>query len=263
MIGIYKVTNLINNKVYIGQSDNIAHRWRIHRDHSLNNCGHDYNCIFYKAIRKYGLENFKFEVIEECSKDELNNRERYWIKHYKSYLGFKDCRGYNMTLGGQSTYSHYLSYTDVEEIQQLLLNTTLSQTEIGDKYGVSQVTISQINRGLIWVMEDLEYPLRSRTYMTGNVCAGKKACPICGKLIDARNDYCQTCYNQQRKINFIKALPVTRNELKEMIRTRTFTDIGKQFNLTDNAIRKWCDNLNLPRRRSEIKKYTDEEWADL
>lgn len=263
MIGIYKVTNLINNKVYIGQSDNIAQRWRIHRSHSLNNCGQDYNCVFYKAIRKYGLENFKFEIIEECYKDELNNREKYWIKHYKSYLGFKDCQGYNMTLGGQNTYPHYLSYTDVEEIQQLLLNTTLSQTEIGDKYGVSQVTISQINRGLIWVMEDLEYPLRSRTYKTGNICADKKACPICGKLIDVRNNYCQTCYNQQRKINFIKTLPVTRDELKEMIRTRTFTDIGKQFNLTDNAIRKWCDNLNLPRRRSEIKKYTDEEWADL
>ena len=87
MIGIYKVTNNINGKVYIGQSDQIEMRWKRHRYRSLNNNGDDYNCIFYKAIRKYGLENFTFEVIEECNKEELNEKEKYWIKQYNSFLG--------------------------------------------------------------------------------------------------------------------------------------------------------------------------------
>ena len=100
MIGIYKVTNLINQKVYIGQSDNIEQRWKRHKTRSINNCGKDYNYAFYRAIRKYGLENFLFEVIEECSKDELNQREKYWIKYYNSYLNPDH---YNETEGGEGT----------------------------------------------------------------------------------------------------------------------------------------------------------------
>jgi hypothetical protein len=48
--------------------------------------------------------------------------------------------------------------------------------------------------------------------------------------------------------------------LKKLIRTKPFTQIGKQFNVSDNAIRKWCDNYNLPRKVNEIKSYSDEEW---
>ena len=52
-----------------------------------------------------------------------------------------------------------------------------------------------------------------------------------------------------------------REELKEMIRTMPFTAIGKKYGVTDNAIRKWCDSYNLPRKSSEIKKYSEEEWV--
>lgn len=48
-----------------------------------------------------------------------------------------------------------------------------------------------------------------------------------------------------------------------MIRTKSFTSIGKEFGVSDNAVRKWCDKFDLPRIKKEIDKYTDEEWKNL
>ena len=91
MIGIYKIENLINGKVYIGKSKNIENRWRTHKK-ELNNNSHC-NKHLQNAWNKYGKENFKFEVIEECSMDLLDKQEIYWISEYNS-----NC--YNLTKGG-------------------------------------------------------------------------------------------------------------------------------------------------------------------
>lgn len=101
MIGIYKVTNLINQKKYIGQSTDIERRFKEHHTDpfELTNSARKY--IFYCAIRKYGIENFSFEVLEECTAEELDEKEKYWIKYYNTYIGWKNCQGYNMTIGGQ------------------------------------------------------------------------------------------------------------------------------------------------------------------
>lgn len=58
-------------------------------------------------------------------------------------------------------------------------------------------------------------------------------------------------------------MPITREELKDLIRTTPFTTIASQFGYTDNAIRKWCDKFNLPRKKSEINSYSDEEWTKI
>ena len=59
---------------------------------------------------------------------------------------------------------------------------------------------------------------------------------------------------------FSKSYKKSVEELKNLIRNTPFTQIGKIYNVSDNAIRKWCDNYNLPHRASEIKSYSDEEW---
>lgn len=72
MIGIYKITNTVNNKKYIGQSVNIMDRWREHRKRANNGTAY-----LYQAMRKYDISNFVFEILEECLVEELNDKERY------------------------------------------------------------------------------------------------------------------------------------------------------------------------------------------
>lgn len=91
--GIYKIENLITHHIYVGQSINIATRWRRHKDEAYSG-KKDYP--LYRDINKYGIDNFSFEIIEERSKEALDEREQFWIKYYNSY---KD--GYNQTVGGQ------------------------------------------------------------------------------------------------------------------------------------------------------------------
>ena len=90
MIGIYKITNKLNGKVYIGQSIDIDTRWRQHINAKDNYAIHN-------AIKKYGKENFKFEVLLECPANMLDVWERDMIALY-------DCispNGYNLTEGGE------------------------------------------------------------------------------------------------------------------------------------------------------------------
>lgn len=88
MIGIYKITKIENNKAYIGQSNDIERRFKEHR--------YKRDLAIDKAIQKYGASAFTFEIIEECSLEELDTREKYWIAYYNTFKGF----GYNCGEGG-------------------------------------------------------------------------------------------------------------------------------------------------------------------
>lgn len=94
IIGIYSITNTINNKRYIGHTTNIKRRWNYHRCYLKNN-SHD-NQHLQDDYNKYGLSAFKFEVLEECLKTQLDDKETYWISVYDSKNN-----GYNMTIGGK------------------------------------------------------------------------------------------------------------------------------------------------------------------
>lgn len=83
MIGIYGIINLINDKKYIGSSINIRHRFITHKCYLRKNI-HS-NKHLQSAWNKYGEENFKFELIEECEEDKLIEREQYWIDYYGRY----------------------------------------------------------------------------------------------------------------------------------------------------------------------------------
>lgn len=100
---IYKITNQINGKVYIGQTSKIdpTKRWNEHR-HAVIDPDQKERPL-YRAMRKYGIDNFKFEVIETVYEEDhttLNQREQYYIKKYNSFLYSDDSNGYNLTLGG-------------------------------------------------------------------------------------------------------------------------------------------------------------------
>ena len=81
-------------------------------------------------------------------------------------------------------------------------------------------------------------------------------CEKCGKMITPSSTYCTKCLGL---VNRTVERP-TREELKNLIRTVPFITIGKQFGVSDNAIRKWCKIENLPYTKKEIKSYSDKEW---
>lgn len=92
--GIYKITNKLTKKAYIGQSKNIYNRWEEHKTQSKNKMN---NAPLYKDMRKYTIQNFKFEILEECDLNKLNEKEIYYIEKYNTIQP----NGYNIRKGGK------------------------------------------------------------------------------------------------------------------------------------------------------------------
>jgi hypothetical protein len=122
---IYKITNRVNGKVYIGQSIRpIEQRFQRHINDAVNNI---LDTHFARAIRKYGKENFYIELVETCdNQTELNLREQYWIRKYDSINN-----GYNETdatskCGGNT----YMSKTESEMKE---ISEKISKTKLGSK----------------------------------------------------------------------------------------------------------------------------------
>lgn len=158
--GIYYIQNQVNKKYYVGQSIDIFYRWGEHtRELNKNEHGNDH---LQASWNKYGKENFKFSIIEECKKEELDSRERYWVKHYDSF-----CNGYNQTEGGQD-YRFTSEYVNGEKIiskrsrnyskfseQDVLeiisrIQEGDSDNDIANDYDVCKTTIASIRNHRSW-----------------------------------------------------------------------------------------------------------------
>ena len=144
---IYKVTNNINGKMYIGQTRRtIEQRWKQHIYDSFNNSLD--TSAFHCAIRKYGIEAFKIEQVEECDNEQLNNRETYWINYFDTFHN-----GYNLTTGGEHPWKweskEVLSLWNkgfgVKEISKQL---NISPKMVSDRLKSENITRDEIiNRG--------------------------------------------------------------------------------------------------------------------
>ena len=133
---IYKITNKINGKSYIGQTiQNVKERFY---QHCATKCSQAIlNMVIHKAINKYGKSNFTIEVIEEVESTNLNDRERYWIKYYDSYSN-----GYNSTKGGQDGIKLFKNL-DIESIIREY-KSGKSLREIGRLFNVDKQTIKDL-----------------------------------------------------------------------------------------------------------------------
>lgn len=136
MCGIYKIENLINGKIYIGKSVNVEKRFKTHINDSFNENKPEYNHLIHKAIRKYKVENFSFDIIEECDENELNSREMYWIHIYDCCVLDGRDKGYNMTRGGEGSSS-----IDIYKVYELW-DSGLSIGEIADTLNHDRHAIS-------------------------------------------------------------------------------------------------------------------------
>lgn len=139
---IYKITNIINNKVYIGQTTKtVEARWKQHKKASL-----DKKYSLYYAMRKYGIDNFKIETIEQCKDEELNEKEIEWIAFYDSYHN-----GYNMTIGGRGCVKYdyktiYSLWQDGKDVLEIHEETGCNKTKIYEillSFGVEEEKIKK------------------------------------------------------------------------------------------------------------------------
>lgn len=121
---IYIIKNNINNKVYIGQTINkVSYRFKTHVYYAVR--GKDY--VIGKAMRKYGVNNFFYEILEKCSIEELNKREIYWISKYNST---NPKFGYNVSIGGNKVSFRKLDDNEVLELFNLGNSAYIIATEI-------------------------------------------------------------------------------------------------------------------------------------
>lgn len=123
--GIYKIENKINGQVYIGLSKDIEQRWYQHYQRYNKEGDKEYDKALYRAMRKYGFDNFDFTIIQECPEEKLVDEEIYWISYYDSYEN-----GYNETPGGdvgnicvgENHPNHSLTEADVIQIRTYYKN---------------------------------------------------------------------------------------------------------------------------------------------
>lgn len=237
MVGIYKITNKINNKSYIGQSINIEARWK---QHIYTNSG----SWIHMALTKYGVENFSFEILQECNVDELNSLECKYIQEYNTLYP----NGYNRASGGNNftsieTQYKKLSYDAVQQIYNLLQNSDKTQLEIAEIFGVSKDFITDINLGRAHFNANLVYPLRAKH---------SHICSECGAHISGAGStgLCTAC---ARKMYRVTDRPTAEVLLHE-VATSSFVAVGKKYGVSDNAVRKWCKSYGLPTKSKEIKE---------
>lgn len=157
---IYKITNLISGKTYVGQSKDPVRRWKEHKWDAFNpNCKE--NSAIHDAFLKYGIENFEFTIIGWY--ENYNEMERYYIKTLNTLYP----NGYNLTEGGDEPPHYYgedhhnskYSQELVNNIIDDLLSKKYTQKEIENKYKVNQQLVTSINCGETHRRKGIDYPI--------------------------------------------------------------------------------------------------------
>ena len=159
---IYKITNVLNGKCYIGQSVDPNKRFVSHCSRANNDSD---NSPIHAAIKKYGKENFELEILEWT--EDYNRREKELIQEYNSLSP----NGYNIALGGENPPVHYgekhhgsvITNEEVNMVICLLKYSDKTEPEIGRwfKKNFNQPLIHNINFGITHRRKNEDYPIRN------------------------------------------------------------------------------------------------------
>lgn len=224
--GIYIIKNKINDLVYIGQSVDCQRRWFSHKYSAQTIDAQDHKTKIHLAMYKLGIENFYYEILEECDYNILNERETYWISFYDSYHN-----GYNSTPGGDQNIGEAngrakLTEEQVKDIRLAYAN-HIPFREVYKKY---QNVISKRGLQKVWHFENWLYIMpevytdENRKWHTTYAKAHADGNKSLGKN------------NQQRACS--------EEEIKKMRELRasglSYNKIGLKLGRSSSVVRKYC-----------------------
>ena len=287
--GIYKIENLLNNKIYIGQSIDIFFRWKAHcYNHNSNKV-----LAIDKAIQKYGKENFSFQIIELCSQEQLNTQEIYYIEKFNTYFG----DGYNCTQGGQDCGHNLLKkkviQTIIETGETIVFD---SITDAARTYNISPINISRVCNGLTYsscdsfwnfIDENGDKILTNRKLKNIKrvCCKNDKENKIFDSIKDAaqfllinRDELSNILYQGAIEINnyfvyfcdekgdILDVTPIRQKSMQKRIKStdlltgeinyyESASEAARILNIDNSAIRKCCNG--------KLKKYKNKIWEDI
>lgn len=257
-VGIYKIRNIINDKVYIGQSTNISRRLKHHfKVAAINPNDLEYKTPLHEAIRKYGEQSFEVSILEECFKQDLDAREQFWISMYQSFPPSLN-KGYNLTAGGSNcSKTNQFLYIQLDNITKDLIDADLKQIEIAKKYKTSLEMIQGINTGRYWFREAIKYPIRDFYIkevknkfgeLERKVIKTRKKqialfCKICGEPITklSSTGLCKNCSNN------LKYRLIPEDFKEKVLQLKTKRAIGEYYKVGPIVINRWlCEaDINL------------------
>lgn len=256
MIGIYSITNKINNKIYIGQSINIESRWSHHRN-ELNNNKHR-NCYLQNSWNKYGESNFEFNIVYKTNSEDLKNlneKELYYINKYESMY---NKNGYNIKGGGDVNEFSYdtksklrnsrkangQAFLTDEQVRQikLMLWCLMDKKEISKIFNVNIPVIKNIANGICYtyVLENLNCEINNMK----------------SRLISERNEFILKKYNDGEKIIDIHkkygyTVSVIEHCIYENIGSKKESDKLKRQEIYDKVMKLYNDGI-IPYKISKI-----------
>lgn len=204
---IYIIKNTINDKVYIGKTTlTVQARFQEHLKDS-NKKSLQQKRVLYSAMVKYGKENFYVEELERDLTDEQAcERESYYINKYQSYIGFDNCKGYNMTLGGDG--QHWADY-------RLIVNTYLKNNRNETKTAKElQCAKKTIRRACL----ELNIPIKKNSKIVEMYDLSSKTLLRSFKTVKEAIEYIQSISESKGSILNIKDSLIIQNFLFKVIR---------------------------------------------
>jgi group I intron endonuclease len=154
---IYKVTNLVNGKVYIGLTTQTLTKRK--NNHLCEAFSLESDYVFHRALRKYGKENFSWEVIDNANTlEELKEKEKYWILYYNSYIHSDNSNGYNMTIGGEGNNGLKLSDETKKKLSELHKGKKASEEskkKLSEAFRGSNHPLSKLTEDDVLVIKEL------------------------------------------------------------------------------------------------------------
>lgn len=177
-----------------------------------------------------------------------------------------NCHSQTETFAGRNKskkHKQHVTFTDEDAINALKQTENVNQATkiLGcSAGGANWIRVNNIKKeNNIIQLSDIKQKEKEENKEHGEFPLPKYFCKRCGRPVSTKVDYCQTCIHEfQRRCEW-----PSREELKEMIRTIPFLQLGQKYNVTDNTIRKWCIHYGLPSKKKDIKQYSDEEWEQF